>query len=146
MEIAALRIATGHGNPIGDPTCCLIKRVSSSGGCTSLGSREFIVSGMNEVAVARHGPILRENEATCARKVFKYPRGLQDIIKQSKMHVRVQKVQKPVFTVFFNIRPLTPVSICWAPYCMWGCCPHLCPSRLRPLRTRCTVASRQAPD
>ena len=59
--------------------------------------RKLIVLGMNEVAVARHGLILRENEATGARKVFRYLRGLRDTIKKSKKVVRIQKSKNPVF-------------------------------------------------
>ena len=56
--------------------------------------RKLIVLGMNEVAVGRHGLILRENEATGARKVFRYLRGLRDTIKKSKKVVRIQKTKK----------------------------------------------------
>ena len=47
--------------------------------------RKFIVLGMNEVAVARHGPILKDNEAMSSGKVFKYLPGLRDTITNSKM-------------------------------------------------------------
>ena len=40
--------------------------------------RKLIVLGMNGVAVARHGLILRENDATGVRKVFRYLRDLRD--------------------------------------------------------------------
>ena len=63
--------------------------------------RKLIVLGMNEVAVARHGLILRENEATGARKVFRYLRGLRDTIKKSKKVVRTQKSKNPAFFRIF---------------------------------------------
>ena len=42
--------------------------------------RKFVISGMNVVAVARHGPILNDNEAMVSGKVFKYLPGLRDTI------------------------------------------------------------------
>ena len=56
---------------------------------------------MNEVAVARHGPILKDNEATGLRKVFKYLPGLRDANKKSKMAAKVQKSKNPVFYRIF---------------------------------------------
>ena len=49
---------------------------------------DFVVWGANEVAVARHGPILNHNEATGLTKVFKYLLGLRDIT--SKMIAKVK--------------------------------------------------------
>ena len=46
---------------------------------------------MNGVAVDRHRLILWENDATGARKVFKYLPDLQDLIKKSKTGSEVQK-------------------------------------------------------
>ena len=60
-----------------------------------------IIWGVNGVAVARHGPILKDNEATGARKVFRYPRGLRDTIKKSKKVVRIQKSKNPAFYRIF---------------------------------------------
>ena len=40
---------------------------------------KFAISGTNVVAMARHGPILKDNEATGSGKVFKYLPDLQDI-------------------------------------------------------------------
>ena len=45
--------------------------------------------GVNGVVVDRHGLILRENDATGVRKVFKYLLGLWDTIKNSKMAGKV---------------------------------------------------------
>mgnify|MGYP007101497486 CR=1 FL=1 len=36
--------------------------------------------GMNGVAMARHGPIINDNEATGSRKVFRYLLDLRDAI------------------------------------------------------------------
>ena len=44
--------------------------------------RELVIWGMNGVAVARHGPILKDNEAMGSGKVFKYLPGLRDTIKK----------------------------------------------------------------
>ena len=46
---------------------------------------------MNGVAMAGHGPILNDNEAMGARKVFRYLRGFWDTIKKSKMPAKVPK-------------------------------------------------------
>ena len=43
---------------------------------------KFMILGVNGVAVARHGPILKDNEATGSGKVFKYLPGLRDTIKK----------------------------------------------------------------
>ena len=50
---------------------------------------DFVVLGPNEVAVARHGPILNHNEATGLTKVFKYLLGLRDAIKTSKNDAKI---------------------------------------------------------
>ena len=49
---------------------------------------------MNGVAVARHGLISKDNEATGSGKVFKYLPGLRDTIKKSKMPAEVQQIPK----------------------------------------------------
>ena len=49
---------------------------------------------MNRVPMARHGLILRENEATGSRKVFKYLLGLQDTILSPKLLDKVPKSKK----------------------------------------------------
>ena len=46
---------------------------------------------MNGVAMARHGLILSQDEATSSRKVFKYLPGLRDTILRPKMAAKVQK-------------------------------------------------------
>ena len=61
---------------------------------------KFTIRGMKWVAMARHGPVLKDNEATGSGKVFKYLPGLRDIIKKSKM---AAKVQKPKNTAFYRI-------------------------------------------
>ena len=48
--------------------------------CSKIGCFVEVISGMNGVAMARHGLILWENEATGSRKVFKYFPGLRDAI------------------------------------------------------------------
>ena len=63
--------------------------------------RFFVVVGVNGVAMDRHGLILRENEAMGARKVFRYLRGLRDIIRNSKKVARIQKSKNPVFYRIF---------------------------------------------
>ena len=42
--------------------------------------RKSIISGTNGVAMARHGLILRQNDATGSRKLFKYLPDLRDTI------------------------------------------------------------------
>ena len=88
-----------------DSTClvsqdstCLVSQDSTCQGCQE--HQKLVVSGTNVVAMARHGPILKDNEATCARKVFKYLRGFRDIINKSEM---VAKVPKSKNTVFYRI-------------------------------------------
>ena len=52
---------------------------------------------MNGVAMARHGLISNDNEATGSGKVFKYLPGLQDIIFISKIAAKVPKSGNAVF-------------------------------------------------
>ena len=66
--------------------------------------------------MARHGPILKDNEATGSGKVFKYLPGLPDIIKKSKMAAKGKKKQK------HNVLPYvyiwrTPDIPPWRPLC-----------------------------
>ena len=81
---------------------------------------------MNVVAMARHGPILKDNEATGSGKVFKYLPGLRDTTKKSKMAAKAQKSKNTVFYRIFNIGgrrhgrspitiigPLTPIGLGW---------------------------------
>ena len=91
-----------HMSGFQDSTC-LVSQDSTCQGCQK--HQQIVVSGTNVVAMARHGPILKDNEATGARKVFKYPGDLQDTINNSKNVPKVQKVQKPLFGAFsFLIR------------------------------------------
>ena len=57
----------------------------------------YIISGMNRVPMARHGLILRENEATGSRKVFKYLPGLRDTIKLKKYCQSPKNPKTPYF-------------------------------------------------
>ena len=50
---------------------------------------------VNGVVVDRHGLTLRENEATDARKAFRYLPGLWDLVNKSKMGSEVQKIYFP---------------------------------------------------
>ena len=52
-----------------------------------------MILGLNEVAVARHGLISKDNEATGLSKVFKYLPGLRDVKKTSKMIDRDQRIK-----------------------------------------------------
>ena len=52
--------------------------------------------------MARHGPILKDNEATGSRKVFKYLPGLWDIILGPKMAAKVPKSKNIVFYRIFQ--------------------------------------------
>ena len=51
---------------------------------------KLVVLGMNVVAMARHGPILKDNEATGSRKVLKYLTGHRDGKQKSKIAAKVQ--------------------------------------------------------
>ena len=76
---------------------------------------------MNVVAMARHGPILKDNEATGSGKVFRYLPGLRDTIKKSKMAAKVQKSKTPYITIFsykascFMHRGVFPLFPCYLP-------------------------------
>ena len=66
--------------------------------------RQFVILGMKEVAMARHGLILNDNEATGSGKVFKYLPGLRDITFLSKMTATIQKYKHTnILTIFANI-------------------------------------------
>ena len=58
---------------------------------------------MNRVPMARHGLILRENEATGSRKGFKYLPGLRETIKIKKWLPKSKNPQTPYFTVYSYI-------------------------------------------
>ena len=51
----------------------------------------------NRVAMARHGLILSQDEATGSGKVFKCLPGFRDTIKNSKMLAEVQKYENAIF-------------------------------------------------
>ena len=59
--------------------------------------RQFVILGMNEVPMARHGLILKDNEAMGSGKVFKYLPGLRDIICISKIAADVRKTHKLLY-------------------------------------------------
>ena len=65
--------------------------------------QKSIIPGTFGVAMARHGLILWENDATGSRKVFKCLPGLRDFITKIKMLHKVEKSEKSEFTVFFRI-------------------------------------------
>ena len=65
--------------------------------------RNLVVSGVNGVVVDRHGLILRENDATGVRKVFRYLPGLRDLVTKSNMGSKVQTSEKICFSVYFCI-------------------------------------------
>ena len=56
------------------------KSIDKSRGVHILKCQHLIVSGLNGVAVAPHGPILSHNEAMGSRKLSRYLPDLQDTI------------------------------------------------------------------
>jgi uncharacterized membrane protein SirB2 len=68
-----------------------------------------VFSDMNGVAMARHGLILWENEATGSRKVFKYLRGLRDAIFLLKIVGIMQKSPKSDFCGIWAIQKVLPL-------------------------------------
>ena len=88
-----------------DSTClvsqdsiCVVSQDSTCQGCQE--HRKLVVSGTNVVAMARHGPILKDNEATGSGKVFRYLPGLRDTIKNRKWPAKSQNPKTLYFTVF----------------------------------------------
>ena len=59
---------------------------------------------MNGVAMARHGPILNDNEAMGSGKVFKYLPGLRDTIKKSKTATEYKQSPNIIFYHIFIVR------------------------------------------
>ncbi len=57
----------------------------------------FVILGMNEAAVAGHGPVLNDNDAKGSGKVFKYLPGLRDAIKTSTIATNVQTSKRVDF-------------------------------------------------
>ena len=81
----------------------LKKNINKSSMLRYTNAYKFTILGTKWVAMARHGPILKDNEATGSGKVFKYLRGFRDIIKNQKWPPKSKKSKNPYFTVFFNI-------------------------------------------
>ena len=54
---------------------------------------KYKISGMNGVAMARHGLILWENEATGSRKLSKCLRGLKNLIYKLKITKIVENLR-----------------------------------------------------
>ena len=77
--------------------------------------QQLVVSGTNVVAMARHGPISKDNEATGSGKVFRYLPGLRDTIKKSKIAAKVPKCKNTVFyrrlSYIFLYYPILPYII-----------------------------------
>ena len=70
-----------------------------------------MVLAMNWVAVARHGPILWENEATGSRKVSRYLPGLWDAIFLLKLSAEIPKSENPgFFRIFTYSRYTAPAT------------------------------------
>ena len=85
----------------------LKKNINKSSELRYTNAYKFTIRGMKWVAMARHGPILKDNEAMGSGKVFKYLPGLRDTTKNSKMAAKAQKSKN---TVFYNILPYFTVS------------------------------------
>ena len=83
------------------------------------GHRELVIWGVDGVAVARHGPILNDNEAMGSGKTFKYLRGLRDTIQNSKMAAKVPKTQNPVFYRIFQYQIPSLLSAHAGIYIFW---------------------------
>ena len=65
-----------------------------------------VISGMNGVAMARHGLILWENGATASRKVSRYLPGLREAINNSKtlnMFKNLENSILPYFSVYSEL-------------------------------------------
>ena len=62
-----------------------------------------VISGMNGVAVDRHGLILWENGATGSRKVSRYLPGLQEAINNLKTPNMFKNLEKSILPHFYVI-------------------------------------------
>ena len=82
----------------------LKKNINKSSMLRYTNAYKFTIRGMKWVAMARHGPILKDNEATGSGKVFKYLPGLRDTTKKSKMAAKAQKSKNTVFYRIFLYR------------------------------------------
>ena len=69
----------------------------------SLQPRKSIISGLNGVVVARHGPILNHSEATGSRKLSRYLPDLREAIFDQKNQKMCKNIENPIFTVNFRI-------------------------------------------
>ena len=64
---------------------------------------KYVILGTDGVAMARHGLILSQNEATGSRKVSRYLPDLRDAIKISKMTAKVQKSKNIILVMYFSV-------------------------------------------
>ena len=65
--------------------------------------RKFVILGMNEIPMARHGLILKDNEAMGSGKVFKYLPGLRDVIFISKRYRKSKKNKNTKTHIYYHI-------------------------------------------
>ena len=77
---------------VSQDSTCLVSQDSTCQGCQK--HQKIVVSGTNVVAMARHGPILKDSEATGSGKVFRYLPGLRDITTKIENGCRSPKIQK----------------------------------------------------
>ena len=63
--------------------------------------RKFVILEMNEVPMARHGLILKDNEAMGSGKVFKYLPGLRDTIFISKCPPKIKHPKKHILPYIY---------------------------------------------
>ena len=61
---------------------------------------KFMVLVTNMVAVARHGLILKDGEATRSRKVLKYLTGHREVKQNQKISLKSKHLKIQYFTVF----------------------------------------------
>ena len=67
-------------------------------------TQKLVISGTNVVAMARHGPILNDNEAMGSGQIFKYLPGLQDTTQKYKMAAKAPESQNAAFYRIFLYR------------------------------------------
>ena len=82
------------------------KNIDKSRGVHIWKCQNLIVSGLNGVAVAPHGPILDHNEATGSRKLFRYLPDLRDPIKYLKKSENPKMSKFPYISVIFLLTPI----------------------------------------
>ena len=78
----------------------LKKNINKSSVLRYTNAYKFTIRGMKWVAMARHGPILKDNEATGSGKVFKYLPDLLDTGKNQKWLPKSKKSKTLYFTVY----------------------------------------------